>query len=491
MPDEAKFTVATPQNSGMTAQHILDVQGVCQSENTFIFIRPSTTATMRLIAAGFATKSMDVHDKSSDWGLTSGFVPVDQAFSKKQSNPPKQDINPHAHGEAQPVHLKFDSGQFATLSGTAHFEHITEVPLPSALPCAAGDAAATARHYHSPKNDTVCFLYMKASGEVFWRWRTKVPNPPVPMYVWGYNGVPVTGDYDLWMVAPHISNVKDQGTAVDTVKDTHGRSAATAYTTALLGTLNRACKRATVPVFNHGAEAQNASFTQALDHHLVLFCPGSMAPKYIPRTILPGMLHDLLRHNYVVMRNPKWMTGVTLGMEDMAYAEELFPDDPNVKAGVAAFNSLQRAAGRTFLLPKLQQMRAKKENARWIAANKNNPFAALSEPDEPDPVVPDKAWTERYADLRRFRALGNMPDEQDEDLVLPPEAFQPTSAEYYIEAQKDSNPFALLAEDDAEPGAAREFGAAQEATFKRQGFVVDDGHVVPVDSTPKPPLKRR
>jgi enamine deaminase RidA (YjgF/YER057c/UK114 family) len=53
---------------------------------------------MRLIDAGFATKSMDIHDKSSDWGLTSGLVPIDQAFSKALKGQPNEHLHPHAHG---------------------------------------------------------------------------------------------------------------------------------------------------------------------------------------------------------------------------------------------------------------------------------------------------------------------------------------------------------------------------------------------------------
>ncbi len=76
-----KFRRATPQSSGVTSKHLRDIHWACQQKNTFLFGRPSTEATMRLIDAGFATKSMDIHDKSSDWGLTSGLVPIDQAFS--------------------------------------------------------------------------------------------------------------------------------------------------------------------------------------------------------------------------------------------------------------------------------------------------------------------------------------------------------------------------------------------------------------------------
>ena len=44
--------------------------------------------------------------------------------------------------------------------------------------------------------------------EVFWQSRRpgKENEGTIhPLYVWGYNGSPVTGDYDLWLVAPHMN----------------------------------------------------------------------------------------------------------------------------------------------------------------------------------------------------------------------------------------------------------------------------------------------
>lgn len=97
----SKFTTATPTTCGVVDRHITAIHGACRSANAFMFVRPSTVPTMRLIAAGFATKSMDGHDKSSDWGLTSGLVPCDQAFSKALSGQPDSGKHFHAHGKAQ------------------------------------------------------------------------------------------------------------------------------------------------------------------------------------------------------------------------------------------------------------------------------------------------------------------------------------------------------------------------------------------------------
>src|SRR5690606_38506280 len=121
------------------------------------------------------------------------------------------------------------------------------------------------RHFHcDAKNAEVCFLMEAATGKVYWHWRNKPTKEPVPERLWGYNGTPVTGDYDMWMVAPHISALSG-GADIFSNKDAHGRSAASGFTTKFIEALNIACNRKERPVFNHGAEAQNVSFTQAMD----------------------------------------------------------------------------------------------------------------------------------------------------------------------------------------------------------------------------------
>ena len=269
------------EQSGVAGLHIDAIAEVCRKRNCFMFIRPSELATVRLIKQGFATKSMDIHDKSSDWGLTAGLVPVDQAFSKALKGTPNPAIHPHAHGEAQPVELVYSAAQFASL-GRQHFEHISEVQ--PGQTCFAVADARTHKHFHSPKNSQVCFMWSTASGKVTWKWRNQVhPNGSTPVWVWGYKGVPVTGDYDMWMVAPHYQDVKKEGLAqILTNPDEHGRSAALKYTQSLAKALNAACTPrypSGKNVFNHGAEAQNYSFTQEMEKKdLVIFCPGRHEP---------------------------------------------------------------------------------------------------------------------------------------------------------------------------------------------------------------------
>ena len=434
------FMPATPDSSGITKSHLPAIHSVCKSKNAFLFLRPSTTATMRLIDAGFATKSMDIHDKSSDWGLTSGFVPIDQAFSKKKIGVPNPTIHPHGHGQALPVQLSFTPTQMSTLQGQGHFEKTTR-----------HNETPEEVIFHSTGNTDVEFLWKKTTMKVYWRWRNRTPNAEVPMWVWGYNNVPVTGDYDMWMVVPHISEVAGQKNIMS-VKDAHGRSAASGFTIALIPALNAACGAVDKPVFNHGAEAQNFSFTQELDRYLALFCPGLLAPIMVPRMVLSAVLHDLLRHGYVAVLNPKWRNGSTLGIEDMGYAPAGEHASGAVKAGKGALDELKsNAASRIALAWKQKKGTVDSELS-----------AAMTQ-------RADK-WHQRYELLRFFRAIANMPDQQHRNLLMPDEAFP------------SSGPGS--AEDTRE--LARQLAREIENGFGRTGFVEEGGHLTPVDATHAP-----
>jgi hypothetical protein len=128
------------------------------------------------------------------------------------------------------------------------------------------------------------------------------------LFVWGYltdqKLVPVTGDYDMWMVAPHVSSWTRHGGS-DLVKDPHGASAASLYTTVLIQKMNKACGRSGNPVFNHGAEAQNYGFTQKLDARVAMFTATGTS-RMIDMTDMPKVLADLQNAGYLVLWNKRY-----------------------------------------------------------------------------------------------------------------------------------------------------------------------------------------
>ncbi len=441
------FALATPESSGVVRSHLSSIHSVCQNLNSFMFLRPSTVPTMRLIEAGFATKSMDVHDKSSDWGLTSGLVPCDQAFSKAWAGKtPNPHPDFHKHGQAEPIHLNLSSS-FETLFAKRHFDPLREIKSDGEFRYFKCD--------NRPTSDITFALALKAvgkfkSGDVFWC-RDSAINPKIPVYVWGYKSVPVTGDYDMWMVAPYHKNINGD-LAINSNKDAHGRSAASAFSIKMIRELNLRCRRVDKPVFNHGAEAQNVSFTQQMDRYLVLFCPGRQAPIMVPRLVVGAVLHDLLLRGYLAIRNPKWVSGSTLGIEDMADAHSEFPNDPMVQAGKQAREKLEKMAA-----------------LRILQAWRDRPAQLGQVPSNPAPRLDTSGWAERYKQLRHFRVIARASEMDDVThcVILPNDAFPRWGAGSSADMREQ----------------ARQMSREAETNFGRTGFTSEGGSVSPIDES--------
>ena len=318
-------------DAGMLPEHVAATIRVAQADNTFIFVRPTTLDSRRLIGFGYPTKSMDIHDKSSDWGPMAGFVPVNPAFDKKRGlsqgraafSVPNPALDRHNdHGLATTCQL------FLTDELLVEFEQlgkITRVPGRWARPHAgethelSGAATpADARHYRATKDTIVrdFYLWRGDRGWLVWyedttSWATGDDGGVAvePLNVWAYmvgdHAEPVTGDYDLWMVAPYRTSVRTH-LRVELNADLHGPSAATTYITGAIRRLNTECACLERAVYRHGAESQNYTFTQGIDARLAMFTPNGTA-RMVARGDLPAILTDVRNHGYLVYANKRYL----------------------------------------------------------------------------------------------------------------------------------------------------------------------------------------
>lgn len=349
------------------------IQEVCQEESVFLMLRPSEAATGRLIDLGFATKSMDVHDKSSNWGLGAGFVPCVLAFSKKLGGEPnlkivdKMQAEEGKHGEAQAKQLNLSDDAFNDLLAANHFDFTDKdtgkIYETKEVQVKGGDPNLT--YYQSERKPDVVFA-RNEQGDVFWQavnadeaGALQLEGNKTEFMVWAYDVTnantgktelkEVTGDYDMWMVCPH--QVAAGAEEYISHEDGHGRSATTEFTQGFIDKLNARCAEKTGdkrPVFNHGPEAANKSFTQNMDPKVALFCPGEAQPSVVEYTDLAHVLSDIREGGYLAAANPEWAEGVTLGIEDMADAPAGFDDDKTVQHGRKAKENLEGQAGRTI-----------------------------------------------------------------------------------------------------------------------------------------------
>lgn len=315
-------------DSGIVTAHIAAIEKIAQEQNAFIFIRPTEYDATVLIEAGFATKSMDIHDKSSNWGPMAGTVPCDQALSKKYIGKldPSVPTKVHAHGEALPMQLFLKQATLKKLVDRKKIKELKDgggLTLKPDKTIGKGKAGAT----NEVRGSVPTHKFYQADGKIEQKWAAELKfclilngenwlvywvdedaNKLVPVFVWGYKTkagtLPVTGDYDLWLVAPHMSMWKEHA-PVKVLEDIHGNSTASEFTQNLITALNKACGRSDNTVFNHGAEAQNYAFTQPIDQKIVMFTPAGKS-RIITRDQLPAVMSDATHAGYLVIWNKRY-----------------------------------------------------------------------------------------------------------------------------------------------------------------------------------------
>jgi hypothetical protein len=372
----------TPDRSGMPTAHARRIAEFCREHDVFVFVRPSERETMELIDAGFATKSMDIHDKSSNWGPMAGAVPLDRAFSKKVAEHPTPQtlVDPSAmfrrvrqvgqdgagHSNAQtgvekPIQL--------LISDKVRLQWFRQAKMTvargwrSAIPKMYYHGVARNSEGHSILNDvTAKTLFMlehvvvprdvlhewgvSEDDNEYWKvsWATLKDggdrgelddySEMQPLFVWGYpideakrrwpedlfswghdgdtysypwkHYRAVTGDYDLWMVAPHMAWWKLNTQVVQFIDEHNVASSATFFVNWLNNQLNAACDRTGNPVFNHGAEEQNYGFTQALDKELVMFTSSGGARMVDMQADMPRIMVELMCSGYLTLWNKRY-----------------------------------------------------------------------------------------------------------------------------------------------------------------------------------------
>ena len=397
MPDHVH-----PLQSGIAARHRDAIEAIMQERNCFLFVRPTEYDSTILIEEGFATKSMDIHDKSSNWGPMAGMVPCDPAFNKKASGIPNPSPHYHAHGEAVPVKLELPwslyqrflgdarklsvlpNRYFLSADGTVASRATSSPTGPEvALQARTRFVTALPQATQGPRSTIFCLQGLEGGAQsVSWvNWNTeRTVGTLVPIWVWAYTiegqTRPVTGDYDLWMVAPHLSSWGSHVLA-NAIEDEHGKSTASRYTVGLAEQMNAACKKAapnTNRVFNHGAEAQNYAFTQALDSRLVMFTPSGVS-RMVDMSDMPAVLADLVAMGYFVIQNKRYeeldprimntsaikpiarLEAARKANEERAKKGE--PAEPLPMAGMIA-GIAQRSVTRTRFRKALQDLRAAK-----------------------------------------------------------------------------------------------------------------------------------
>ncbi|EEL02945.1 Calmodulin-sensitive adenylate cyclase [Bacillus cereus BDRD-ST196] len=224
--DEGKEAI---KNSGLVSEHVEGFKEIAKNNHTYIFFRPVNKLSTELIKQGAATKGLNVHGKSSDWGPMAGFIPYDANFSKVYGNQDKVDrgYNDNKHsvednkGSITTMKLELNSERLNELVkeniienpftehseiGLEDEEHWMGISLPQN---SKGVGVYEFRIYSKEQ------IYNSAGQKFELRYRKSGSEntfEPIEVMARVIDGVskPLTADYDMFALAPTLKEIKQK-----------------------------------------------------------------------------------------------------------------------------------------------------------------------------------------------------------------------------------------------------------------------------------------
>ncbi|HAS6097604.1 TPA: hypothetical protein I7145_23695 [Vibrio vulnificus] len=330
---------AAIDQSGIVPAHKDPIIQTAFQNNCIIMVRPVNRLSTSLIAEGYATKDLHVKGKSSNWGPQSGFICCDQKFSKlfqkgsheieKFNSKVKESIRDRF---AKPVPLLISNKRLNFLvkekmlhivSKDRGIIHVTSHGKPhhdfilypnSIMPL--GEHPKIYRDHQ--KNLMVMFKHLPHLKHGYWV-MTKIGESVEELLVLAEfdSCVPLTADYDLFCVQPHLSNFSH-------LKAPSLKSVANVVSMALaqkerrindahLGRISNITRKVKEQinqkiglkkVIHHGCEVDNP--VTELDYPITAFTPWGEVVGATNQRELEALVRDTIRLGYIFYANRLW-----------------------------------------------------------------------------------------------------------------------------------------------------------------------------------------
>lgn len=335
-----KKSTEAVQSSGVVHRHAEGILTIARRKNTVIFVRSVNLFATSLIAEGYATKGLKIKGKSADWGPQAGFICENQALSKlARKDPTKADkFNQKvkqslADNDCCAVPLIITNNRFLellkqniihTINVSDHVHTITSVGLPHQQfllyphrKMATGHYPLLNKKYTSLTQSM--FNNMPALRNGYWV-MTKIHHHqdwlPVTVLADKDSKLPLTADYDLFSVCPHLSafnpgqkpRLQD---ALKAVKQSLGQTSRrnsdpdlgllSSLTTEVIGMINCYSPQ---KIVHHGCEVDNP--VTELDYPVTVFTPWGVIVGAENQCDLEMIVRDIIRLGYVFYANRFW-----------------------------------------------------------------------------------------------------------------------------------------------------------------------------------------
>lgn len=197
------------EKTGIVSDHLIPLHEIALATNSIIGVRPVETVATGLIEAGHPTKDFHIKGKSANWGPQAGLICTDQAFSKlekfksdapgKVSRANEQIQECISDGHAVAIPLTLSRGRLGEL-----------IKLGQITQLAAKEYDGTLRFSARGPSQQLYAFEGKRTSALEDNYLITHEGKPVEVLAKKADGKALTADYDLHMVAPHLSDFGPQ-----------------------------------------------------------------------------------------------------------------------------------------------------------------------------------------------------------------------------------------------------------------------------------------
>ncbi|MBU2896702.1 CyaA/EF/ExoY family adenylyl cyclase toxin [Vibrio hepatarius] len=327
------------KHSGIVPAHEKIIVNTAKLHDCIIMVRPVNRLSTTLIEEGYATKDLHVKGKSSDWGPQAGFICCDQYYSKlvhkgwreiEKFNHKATESIRNGSAKAVPLLISEERLQYLLkqkmLHGVSKKEGTFQVtchgkPHQDFILYPNGRIPFSEHsHFHRQyrKDLHPMFEILPHLRNGYWV-MTKKGNSVEPIMALAEtsNSVPLTADYDLFCVAPHLSQFdSDKPTRLKfVVKIVQGALAQKdrRIVDADLGKISQLTQKVKQKinqdigvnsVIHHGCEVDNP--VTELDYPITAFTPWKQVVGATNQQELQTLAKDILRIGYIFYPNRLW-----------------------------------------------------------------------------------------------------------------------------------------------------------------------------------------
>ncbi|PAV11642.1 hypothetical protein CBG25_00115 [Arsenophonus sp. ENCA] len=291
--------------SGIPATHLKTLSNYAIQKNLIYGIRPISPFATSLIEAGYPTKPLNIKGKTADWGPQAGFICVDQNFRKLVGQSEQvQKYNAL-------ISKNIQNGEAISVPLTITRDRINELIELDCLELSRSRGDGMILIARSPTGQEYQFdaIYQSNSNN---HYRIEIAGKPIYVLSEPKIHEPFVPDYDLLLVAPHISDYGTLDTMIPSERNDTKLGTANHRLLKLADDIHRALDRDEQhKLIHHGTDVNNESSELADNFPVTLFLPKAIE-KYAKITVLDSaealaeFTQTAKNEGYHVPLNERW-----------------------------------------------------------------------------------------------------------------------------------------------------------------------------------------